>query len=280
MEEVSPQSTIVLLTLAIYHDKCDCFYALTDEENSMLVQLKDCTCHGHNQTFECTIFGAGLTIWRGSTFSGCQRKEIWLHHSLYINSQATGQCSGGEIMAESVGASENCYTSQLSLAVREEMVSETIECIHNDLAEIPNITIIGRRVLNLTMDGKQFSPIGFAFSANQILLIFISIVPYPPPTNVRFEAWVIERNQVMFAWDKVPDTLCSSICGVCPNTTADTNITCVYTQSHMKVDNNTCMFAVQTKICGYLRGERSEYVNVHLAIDDDSKYYVHQYKDY
>ena len=95
----------------------------------------------------------------------------------------------------------------------------------------------------------------------------------------------------MFAWDKVPDTLCSSIlyvistiiinCGVCPNTTADTNITCVYTQSHMKVDNITCMFAVQTEICGYLRGERSEYINVHLAIiDDDSKYYVHRYKDF
>ena len=94
----------------------------------------------------------------------------------------------------------------------------------------------------------------------------------------------------MFAWDKVTDTLCSSIlyvisainCGVCPNTTVNTNITCVYTQSHnhMKVDNNTCMFAVQTEICGYLRGERSEYITVHLTIDDDSKYYVHQYKGF
>ena len=77
----------------------------------------------------------------------------------------------------------------------------------------------------------------------------------------------------MFAWDKVTDTLCSSIlyiisavnCGVCPNTTADTNITCEYTQPDEIVDNNyTCMFAVQTEICGYLRGEKSKYLIAHI----------------
>ena len=83
----------------------------------------------------------------------------------------------------------------------------------------------------------------------------------------------------MFAWDEIDDTLCSSIlyvisainCGVCPNTTRDTNITCVYTQSGVDIDtNDTCMFAVQTEICGYLLGERSEYVIIHF--DDDGKY--------
>ena len=69
---------------------------------------------------------------------------------------------------------------------------------------------------------------------------------------------MIERNQVTFTWDKATDTLCSSIlyvtsainCGVCPNTTADANITCVYTLSDfLSLDKNyTCMFAVQTEI--------------------------------
>ena len=84
----------------------------------------------------------------------------------------------------------------------------------------------------------------------------------------------------MFAWDEIADIyLCSSIlyvisainCGVCPNTTKDTNITCVYTQSGVDIDtNDTCMFAVQTEICGYLLGEKSEYVIIYF--DDDGKY--------
>ena len=75
-------------------------------------------------------------------------------------------------------------------------------------------------------------------------------------------------NMILFAWNKLNGTRCSSIqyiitainCGVCPNATTDTNITCV----HSSVSNHTCMFAVQTEICGYLLGERSEYVIVNL----------------
>ena len=85
----------------------------------------------------------------------------------------------------------------------------------------------------------------------------------------------------MFAWDEVTDTLCSSIqyvisainCGVCPNTTSDTNVTCLHIQSNINVDTNyTCLFAVQTEIRGYLLGERSEHVTVHLQVDGDGMY--------
>ena len=57
-------------------------------------------------------------------------------------------------MAESVGVAENCYTSQLSLAVGEEMVNETIECIYNNLHGIS--TTVGQRMLNLTQNGKIY----------------------------------------------------------------------------------------------------------------------------
>ena len=86
------------------------------------------------------------------------------------------------------------------------------------------------------------------------------------------------------------DTMCSSIlyvitainCGICPNTTANTNITCIYTQSKASVGNNynnsvvTCMLAVQTEICGYLRGEKSEYITVHI----DGKHNLRQLISY
>ena len=93
-------------------------------------------------------------------------------------------------------------------------------------------------------------------------------MPYQPPSNVRVAA--IEMNRIVFVWSELNSTKCSSIqyvitainCGVCPNTTTITNITCV----HFSVSNDIkCMFAVQTEICGYLLGERSEYVIVNLS---------------
>ena len=72
----------------------------------------------------------------------------------------------------------------------------------------------------------------------------------------------------MFAWNKITSAQCFSIqyiittvnCGVCPNITTNTNITCV----QFGVSNRMCMFAVQTEICGQLVGPRSNYVIVNL----------------
>jgi hypothetical protein len=130
----------------------------TDEESSQLVQLNDCTCHGYNQTFECKVFGGGFTIWQGTALSGCQQfDKIQLRHSRYMNSPAVVECINGTAVARSVGVSENCYISQLSLAVGEEMVNETIECTYIDLHVQDESAIVGRRILKLTLDGKQFA---------------------------------------------------------------------------------------------------------------------------
>ena len=91
-------------------------------------------------------------------------------------------------------------------------------------------------------------------------------MPYPPPSNVHVEA--IETTRIVFAWNKTTSTQCSSIqyvittvnCGVCPNSTTNTKITCV----QFSISNHTCMFAVQTEICGHLVGPRSDYVIVNL----------------
>ena len=100
--------------------------------------------------FECTVFGGGFTIWRGTAFSGCQRDEIQLRHSAYniINSQATGECNGGKIVANSVGVSEDCYTSRLNVSIGQEIINGTIECVHSDTQD--TTTLIGQRTLSLT----------------------------------------------------------------------------------------------------------------------------------
>ena len=123
------------------------FVYYIDEEGSMLVQLNDCTCLGYTQTFECTVFGGGFTIWHSTAFSNCQRNEIQLRHSVYTTSQATGQCNRGEIVAKSVGVSENCYISRLNVSIGLEIINETIECVHSDTQHLT--TSIGQRILNL-----------------------------------------------------------------------------------------------------------------------------------
>ena len=109
----------------------------------------------------------------------------------------------------------------------------------------------------------------------------ITETPFPPPGNVHIESY--DLHQIIFAWDEVT-VLCSSLqyiitainCGVhvCPNTTTDKNVTCDMQSdiSPRTKFNNTCLFAVQTEICGYLRGTRSEYVTVHIDTSAHGKY--------
>ena len=86
------------------------------------------------------------------------------------------------------------------------MVNETITCIHDDFSDSEG-TVVGQKSLTVTE------------------------IPYPPPGNVHLES--NDSNQITFAWDEVI-TQCSSLryvitainCGVCPNTTTDTNVTC------------------------------------------------------
>ena len=210
----------------------------------MLVQLNDCTCLGYTQTFECTVFGGGVTIWSGSFFD-CPRNEILLRHSQY-GSQVIGECNQGTVTAKSVGLiiDNFCYTSQLIVTVEEETINGTIKCFHKDNIE----TLVGQRLMMSTG------------------------MSYPPPSNVHVESNDSSHN-ITFAWDEVP-AQCPSLqyiitainCGLCPNTTADKYVTCdLDLQSDISQHtNNTCLFAVQTEICGHLRGERSDYVMVHM----------------
>ena len=99
-----------------------------------------------------------------------------------------------------------------------------------------------------------------------ITMHIIIVEPHPPSVHLESK----DSNQLVFAWDEAI-TQCSPAqyiitainCGVCPNTTIDTNITCV----QYMYTNRTCLFAVQTEICGYLLGGRSEYVTVHVDIN-------------
>jgi hypothetical protein len=152
------------------------------------------------------------------------------------------ECNQGAVLAKSIDVFDDCYISQLIVTVGEEMINGTVECIHDNFVET---TLVNQKSLMITE------------------------TLYPPPDNVHIES--SDSHQITFAWDEVT-VQCSSLqyiitainCGVCPNTTADKNVTCD-TQSHISQrTNNTCLFAVQTEICGYLQGKGSEYVIAHM----------------
>jgi hypothetical protein len=228
--------------------------SLSDISGGGLVQLNDCTCLGYTQTFECNVCGLGSTIWSG-TFFDCE-DGIELRHSRY-NGMDPGnrgppreECNQGEILAKSIGVFDECYTSHLIVTIGEEMINGTIECIHDNFKER---TIINQKSLVVTE------------------------TLYPPPSNVHIES--NDSHQITFAWDEVT-VQCSSLqyiitainCGVCPNTTADKNVTCDTQSDISQRTNNTCTLAVQTEICGHLRGNRSDYVIVYM---DGEQYLFH-----
>ena len=206
------------------------------------------------------MFGGGYTIWNSTLFD-CSNQKICLRHSRYsgMDSSAYGECNQGSVIAKSIGIYHQYYISQLIITIEEEMVNRTIQCSGYNLIGT-STTIIG-----------------------QISLV-VTAIPYPPPTNIHIES--NDPHQITFAWDEVP-VQCSSLqyiitainCGVCPNTTADRNVTCDM-QSHISPRtkfNNTCLFAVQTEICGHLRGERSEYVTVYTDVTAHGKYNIVTY---
>ena len=157
------------------------------------------------------------------------------------------ECNDGAVIAKSVGVFDNYYISQLTVTIGEKMINKTIECFRH-VYKINRRILIGQESLKITE------------------------MSYPPPSNIHVES---SLNEIMFAWDEVTKQ-CSYLryiitainCGLCPNTIGYTNITCV--QPNISLDTNcamTCLFAVQTEICGYLVGERSDYVTVHLHHD-------------
>ena len=112
--------------------------------------MDECICPGHDLTFECSILGNGVTVWQGSAFDcGSSSNQILLSHSRFEG--ATGHCNNRAIVASSIdvlpGTGDQCFISQLNVAVTDAMRNKTVECFHIQpnlqlSAVIGNITLI------------------------------------------------------------------------------------------------------------------------------------------
>ena len=121
--------------------------------NNRFTQLDECICPGYNLIFECSIFGNGLTVWQGSAFDcGSSSHQILLSHSRFEG--AIGHCNNGAIVGSSVGVvsasnGDQCFISQLNVAVMDAMRNKTVECFHDQ----PNLqlsAVIGNTTLIFT----------------------------------------------------------------------------------------------------------------------------------
>ena len=88
-----------------------------------------CACPNEVLTFTCTIVGSGVTIWGGSAFQ-CSTGEIILRHNAFDGETPQfGDCD--DIVGESVGVQDNCYTSKLRVPISTEVNNRTVHCLYN-----------------------------------------------------------------------------------------------------------------------------------------------------
>ena len=77
--------------------------------------------------------GGGSTRWGGTAFDCIDTSdEIILRHSRYTTELGTfGGCNDGAIVGRSLGAIDNCYTSQLNFTIQNISSTVTVQCTHN-----------------------------------------------------------------------------------------------------------------------------------------------------
>ena len=122
-----------------------------DEALGQLVVLSDCVCPGHELRLECTVMGAGSTVWTGRDFD-CPRfrNEIVLQHSRF-ESGTNRTCN--RIIGRSINTTSDSdgikYISQLIIQLDESGTLEgrTVECVYDDGLVTK---VIGMHTINYT----------------------------------------------------------------------------------------------------------------------------------
>ena len=87
----------------------------------------NCACPGEELTFTCTLVGGGITVWSGTAFNcSSGTNDTSLSHSRFMDPEGISKsCNGGAIVARSVGVTDDCYTSQLSVQVSSSLNNES-----------------------------------------------------------------------------------------------------------------------------------------------------------
>ena len=99
-------------------------------------------------TYQCTVFGGAATVWRGTAFD-CSfiNNEIVILHDINYTSQNPQTCNNGAIIGHVVRAENDCYTSQITVQVSNELNGTTVVCAHDNGTDSIEI---GSAILDIT----------------------------------------------------------------------------------------------------------------------------------
>ena len=94
-----------------------------------------CACIGDILSFTCTVVGLGSTIWKGSAFvCPTAQNQIVLRHSEFNRTDLV--LCGGDIVATRLRVDGDCFTSQLSVNISDQVNNTTVMCAHNSIDEV------------------------------------------------------------------------------------------------------------------------------------------------
>ena len=117
-----------------------------------LLATADCTCSGHNVTYECTVTGGRFTVWSGSIMeSNC---EIALSHIQFLSSLE--YCNNRAVVGQGISEENNCFTSLLTIRASSDLEGRTITC---SVDYISNVTLINTTNLHFTTGNVIFDNI-------------------------------------------------------------------------------------------------------------------------
>ena len=104
-----------------------------------------------------------------------------------------------------------------------------------------------------------------------------SVAPFSPPSNVQLAD--VHNGMLIFSWDSLAiGPTCESVhygvlssCGICPNITNSTQVTC--SDLRLSTIATECTFMIRTELCGDKIGNPSDPVVVTLKRMSDIKFF-------
>ena len=116
-----------------------------------------CLCAGSNLQLLCSVIDGVNTVWTGSAIvDQCSNRDnIILRHSGFSGT-VSRSCNSEAVIAQSLPSlsniSANCYTSQLSISITDDLNGTDIRCqIDNNTRPFPEV---GQYIINIT-SGKH-----------------------------------------------------------------------------------------------------------------------------
>ena len=256
----------------------DHVYSLFSVNGQLVItDAGDCLCPGNNLTLNCTANGvrnsmAGSISWSGSAFNcTSQENEIILLHA-QAGSSGTHTCNNEAIVGWSLSPLNNeTFISMLKVLMSSALIGKSITCYQDDGEQKQ---ILG----SYSIPGTTTTTINIQYYYDYYDLE-LHLLALDPTVSININYTPTSSNFLKFNWsvsasnysdcplDSLTYKINASNCGICPNTTDHTTVTCNCTGNA-----GVCMFTVKFAIC---ERDFQDTITVNVQSSKGSKYYCY-----